>query len=206
MKYSFIGDCHGKIDILLPLLEGQCNDSDLVLQLGDMGLGFKNVNLPDLKKFGFIRGNHDSPDLCKMHKNYAGEFGMWHDIFVIGGAFSIDWQMRIAGRSWWAAEELSTEQLDIALEAYKKAKPAIIASHDAPQMVGQQLLLDHGWRPEKWGSTTSRTAQYMQRMFNEHQPKHWFFGHYHRDWEREIEGCKFYCLNELAIRHFDTIE
>jgi hypothetical protein len=207
MKYTFIGDCHGKIDILLPLLERRCNESDFVLQLGDMGLGFQGVFLPNQKPlFGFIRGNHDSPDLCRIHNNYAGEFGKWNSVFVIGGAYSIDWQWRQPGVSWWFNEQLNHDQREAALEAYIEAKPRIVASHDAPSKIGEMLLRDGGFRPEKWGSTQSTTADLLRRMFDAHQPKHWFFGHYHRDWQAEVRGCKFYCLNELAIKHLDGVE
>jgi len=206
MKITFIGDVHGKVDILLPLLERRCQESDLILQVGDLGLGFRNVNLPILSEdFGFIRGNHDSPDLCRMHPNYAGEFGMWNGVFVVSGAYSMDWQWRTPGVSWWPNEELTIEQGYKALEAYEAAEPRIVASHEAPQQVGEALLRDGGFRPEKWGSTSRRTAQLLQRMYEVHQPEYWFFGHYHRDWYRLVGNTQFHCLNELSVHHL-TLE
>lgn len=197
MKYRLIGDCHGKIEELLPRLSNESNRK--TLQLGDMGLGFRGVNLPNLHiDFGFIRGNHDAPDQCRMHHNYAGEFGYWNGIFVIGGAYSIDYAWRIPGVSWWPNEELDEEQLEAALKLYIDTKPQIVASHEAPDSVGK-LLLGDGFRDYKISSTDSRTAKYMQRMINHHYPKHWFFGHYHRDWAAELGGCKFQCLNELSV-------
>ena len=29
---------------------------------------------------------------------------------------------------------------------------------------------------------SSRTSQLLERMFEAHQPDHWIFGHFHRDW------------------------
>jgi hypothetical protein len=200
VTYTFIGDCHGKIVELLKVI-GQHDKSDCVLQLGDMGLGFHGVNLPTMNRsFGFIRGNHDNPSQCQQHPNYAGEFGMWNGIFVVGGAYSIDWEWRVPGRSWWPDEELSDSQMEQAIQAYDKAKPIIVASHECPKSIGEQLLKDGGFRPEKWGSTESRTARLLENMFSVHKPKHWLFGHYHRDWSREILGTKFDCLNELSAK------
>jgi Calcineurin-like phosphoesterase superfamily domain len=202
MKLSLIGDIHGKIECLLPLLERRCQDSDLTIQLGDMGLGFKGAILPEQNSsFKFIRGNHDSPDFCRMHPNYAGEFGQVGPVFVIGGAYSIDWMHRVPGKSWWPNEELSVEQLDAALETYKAAKPQIVASHEAPSSIGRALLEDGGFRLYKSGCIGSRTAQYLERMFHAYQPEHWFFGHYHRDWMIQKEGTTFHCLNELSMAH-----
>jgi predicted phosphodiesterase len=197
---TFIGDVHGKMYELKKLLhrleEGA--PTGPILQLGDMGLGFPKVELPNYNKdFGFIRGNHDNPSQCQMHWNYTHEHGMWKGVFVVGGAYSIDWQYRIPGKSWWFNEEQSIEALEDAYQLYIKLKPEIVASHEAPEKVGEALLTDGGFRPEKWGSTQSRTAVALQRMFSAHQPKLWVFGHYHRSWQRELEGTTFRCLNEL---------
>jgi hypothetical protein len=198
--YTFIGDCHGKIDTLMRQLQSlhDRKKEGYILQIGDMGLGFSGVKLPLTSgKFGFIRGNHDCPSMCQEHPNYAGEFGMWRDVFVVGGAYSIDWAHRIPGRSWWFNEELSIEQGEEALQQYLSNKPRIVASHEAPTVVAETLLRDGGFRPEKWDSTQSRTARLLQRMFSQHQPEHWVFGHYHRSWQLTLEGTKFQCLNEL---------
>lgn len=177
----------------------QHGDKFKILQLGDMGLGFKGVKLPNLHhNFGFIRGNHDSPDLCRMHDNYAGEYGMWNDLFVMGGAYSVDWMHRVPGISWWPNEEMEDYRLEKCLKLYTDLKPKIVASHEAPQSVGTALLKDGGFRLYKMGSTESRTAKMMQRMLEHHQPEHWFFGHYHRDWQANLGGTHFQCLNELS--------
>lgn len=197
MKYQFIGDVHGKTDRLLEGLK--TTEADSILQLGDMGLGFQGVNLPKLNSsFGFIRGNHDAPDMCRMHPNYAGEYGMWNEVFVVGGAYSIDWLYRTPGTSWWPNEELDSNSLESMLELYLKCKPRIVASHEAPDGVGKQLLRDGNFREYKFSSTESRTARMMQRMWHHHEPEHWFFGHYHRDWQTKFGNTHFQCLNELS--------
>jgi hypothetical protein len=206
MKYIFIGDVHGKTtECLVPLLARRGQDANYILQVGDMGLGFQGVNLPPQPAcFGFIRGNHDNPGLCQSHSNYAGEYGPWNGVFVVGGAFSIDWQWRVPGKSWWFGEELSAEEGQKAYEAYAKQKPRIVATHDCPQEIGEQLLRDGGFRPEKWGSTESRTAKLLQAMWDIHKPEYWVFGHYHRSWTIDIRGTKFRCLNELEVAQLEV--
>ena len=109
-KIVLVGDVHGKIPEYQEIL---AQHDGPVIQLGDMGCGF----LP-IPKFAyqhrFIRGNHDDPAVAQRHQNYLGEFGYvkTFGIFFMGGAFSIDFQMRqewmAQGISpcWWRDEEL----------------------------------------------------------------------------------------------------
>jgi hypothetical protein len=46
------------------------------------------------------------------------------------------------------------------------------------------------------------TGWALQELFNIHQPKYWYFGHYHNSWSMIINGTRFKCLNELEV---DTI-
>lgn len=194
----FIGDCHGKIEQLLVKL-ATMGESGHILQIGDMGIGFRGVELPRLHEtFGFIRGNHDSPSLCRQHPNYARDFGIWNGVFVVAGAYSIDWECRTPGKSWWFGEELDSKDQEAAYELYVQEKPRVVATHECPRLVGEAILKDKGFRPEKWGSTESSTALLLQRMFEAHQPEDWVFGHYHRDWDAKIDGTRFKCLNELS--------
>lgn len=191
----FVGDVHAKIDRLLSKLNG-----DEVFQLGDMGLGFKGVYLPKQKNLRFIRGNHDSPQKCQAHPNYAGEFGYddKRKLFYLGGAFSIDYQWRTEGVSWWRDEELNPVQLQEAAKQYAEVKPKIVATHDCPDSVRIKLLREIAinFRPEK--DVPTRTATALQAMFEQHKPDIWLFGHYHIDKDFEHEGTRFICLNELS--------
>lgn len=210
MNYTFIGDAHGKIKDLLQLITRLRTFKDSnrtpgrIIQLGDMGLGFSGVILPPQDDaFAFIRGNHDSPSLCRQHPNYARDWGMYNGIFLVAGAYSIDsdwriqWQNQNPGKHvWWPDEELPDEQLEAAYQQYLVSRPNIVATHEAPASVGRQIL-ECGFRIEKSSCIASRTAVALQRMFAKHQPEHWFFGHYHRSWQTEIEGTTFTCLNEL---------
>lgn len=200
----FVGDCHGKTMKLNNIC--QKNPDKIIFQLGDMGLGFKGVHVANIPNLVFIRGNHDDPDACRKHPAYAGEFGTFEDVFFISGAFSIDYQWRIPGVSWWDQEQLSERQLDQAIELYKQVKPRFVCSHEAPADIVTSIL-GKGFRPEKIDCAHSVTSIAMQRMLDIHRPEHWYFGHYHTDWfyayginDKETQ---FHCLDELSTRMID---
>ena len=196
----FVGDIHGRVSELQALTQGH---PETFLVLGDVGFGFSPI--PDFENVWFLRGNHDDPLKARSHPQYLGEYGTWDDIFFCGGAFSIDfaWRqaMMRAGHApcWWPDEELSEEVLGKAVGAYAAAAPDIVATHEAPASVGVLLLKELSIRPGKLGCAMSRTARALQRMLDIHRPEHWYFGHYHIDWEREIDGTVFHCLNELSV-------
>jgi hypothetical protein len=204
---KFIGDVHGHTDRLARMLKPEFQ----YMQLGDMALGFKNVFLPKYDNLTFVRGNHDSPEACRQHPCYAGEFGMKNGVFVISGAFSIDYEIRHrymamgSAPCWWADEELSMEQLSEAIALYTRLKPRVVASHEAPASISLKLLMSLGFRPEKKGSAQSRTALAMQVMFEAHQPERWVFGHYHANWVTKVGATTFQCLDELAVSEDITV-
>jgi len=76
MKITFLGDVHGLFDQLRARIERHCSHNPIV-QIGDMGLGFKSNDSKRKfhKNFYFIRGNHDSPKICREFFNYLGDFG-----------------------------------------------------------------------------------------------------------------------------------
>ncbi|MGY8690848.1 MAG: hypothetical protein ACKVHP_24310 [Verrucomicrobiales bacterium] len=42
------------------------------------------------------------PLVCRSNPRYLGEFGFSEDgLFWLSGAWSIDWQLRTEGVSWW---------------------------------------------------------------------------------------------------------
>lgn len=199
----FIGDTHGKTGQLANLVEGLPGEI-AKFQLGDMGLGFRGVSLPKLSNFRFIRGNHDSPQLCQAHPCYAGEWGYSPEekLFFLGGAWSIDWAMRVPGVSWWEDEELSLAQLESAVQDYLKAKPRMVATHECPTKAARPLLQDllGPYFEAKAQCSESRTAHALQAMFDQHQPEHWVFGHYHISKDFELNGTQFHCVPELGVK------
>lgn len=213
----FIGDVHGHTVKYL-----QIRGEGPSFQIGDMGLGFPNVFLPkDRNNHVFIRGNHDDPAACRVHPDYAGDWGFDAEksLFFMGGAYSIDQDWRKKNMRWqafknlpvipiwWPDEELSEEELKKAEELYLKSKPRIVATHDCPTSASVHLLRDlllGEFRPEK--QIITRTGEALERMLQAHQPEVWIFGHYHIDREFQLRGChtKFICLGELNARDIEV--
>jgi len=217
-----IGDVHGKIPDYLSKLVALPAEAE-TLQLGDMGLGFREVYLPVLEdRHQFFRGNHDKPQVCQKHPNYAGDFGFRGNLglFWVAGGWSIDWKYRVPGLSWWPDEQLNLRELNAAYELYCKVKPEIVVTHEAPYLIAGKVLsqlvvgthepcpTDDGVRTKdeaylrykrEVGLHKTATGEALQAMFDAHKPKKWFFGHYHVDMVLTEEGTKFRCLNELSV-------
>jgi hypothetical protein len=231
MSIVFVGDVHGHIQryrkIIRALPEGAKS-----IQLGDLGHGFKGVNLFPGGSMArgwhrHIRGNHDSPEKARKHALYLGDYGYLEEekLFYLGGAWSIDKDWRVPGVSWWPDEELSYAELDAAYQLYVKSKPQIVATHEAPSkaawtmlerlIVGagahnpaptdQSVLLkgdEYAYYKAKLGCVNTRTSQALQRMFEEWQPVAWYHGHYHLGTKFTIGKTLFTCLGELETEEF----
>lgn len=210
MRLHLIGDVHGKwldySNILHAIPMGERS-----IQLGDMGIGFKNDRVlrtgKAMKDHKFFRGNHDNPAECRAHPNYYGDwkYDPVTKIFNVAGAFSIDYAWRVDGINWWRDEELPYGELDEVVDWYSQCKPEIMLSHECPStvtpMLLSELIVGYGsgeYFRAKLECAKSRTSAALQRMFEIHQPKQWFFGHYHIDRAFELNGTAFRCLAELS--------
>jgi hypothetical protein len=209
MRLFCIGDVHGKTKTYQKMLEHQFQNRD-TFQLGDMGLGFRNTEglharIMAQGNHRFIRGNHDNPAKCRLAPGYAGDYGYDEKmgLFWMGGAFSIDFRMRLAGTSWWEDEELSYMELQEAIDLYTAKKPRWVVTHEAPAKAGEYMLtvVLPNFRSYKQACFASRTAGALQTMLEIHQPEEWVFGHYHvtKSFNLPGVGTKFTCVNELAV-------
>lgn len=199
-----IGDVHGKFAPYKSIIK----DVPFSIQVGDMGVGFRGyrhgepkwlANPPhDAMSAGrhlFIRGNHDNPEVCKRQEFYIpdGEY-LDNKIFCCGGAVSIDKAYRTEGWDWWPDEELSTAELYAIVDRYVELKPEIVITHECPESVATELMA--AFNKVKVGDG-SRTRQAFEVMLHHHQPKQWFFGHWHHSIEFQRGRTTFRCLNEL---------
>lgn len=200
---TIVGDVHGFTKTyqkyIRRLPEGQRS-----VQIGDMGLGFEGVGLHDMgSEHKFFRGNHDSPAKCKEHPNYYGDYGYAaaDRIFHVAGAWSIDRAWRVEGRTWWADEELSYQELGDVIDIYRLLKPRFVLSHEAPAKAANVLLsnLLGPYFLAKGECANSRTAQALQSMLEFHAPEKWIFGHYHVDKTFRVPGfdTEFICLGGM---------
>lgn len=217
MEYTFIGDVHGKFSHYRKIIKEKQN----TIQIGDMGVGFKTMS-PDGEltpsanppydtmvenNARFIRGNHDNPGVCANHTQWIKDGSVITTakgvkVMLVGGAWSIDWQWRVPGVSWWDNEECSVAQFNEIIDTYETYKPDIMVTHDGPQSVVAEMFLNGTHKP----LYPSRTGQALDVMFGMHKPKMWIYGHWHIDKQLDVQDTKFVCLAELSHMTIDIQE
>lgn len=201
---AIIGDIHCDIEALFDITDGLNN----WIQVGDLGWGLTDHPIPEFPDGGrAIRGNHDNPEVALSHPSYLGDYGLTDQgIFYVSGAktpdFDIERRKAIAKESksdltWWEDEQLSYEHLCEMLALYEKVKPSIVVTHDAPCYL-YRALIGAARSIKPYGSSeaeSNRTAIALNQMLDIHQPKFWYFGHWHMSWAMHFKGTWFRCVN-----------
>jgi Icc-related predicted phosphoesterase len=204
----FIGDVHGKFGSYRRIMRYHLN----TIQVGDMGIGFfepytgrpyANPPCATMRKGGhrFIRGNHDNPKVCEKHSQYIHDGCIEGDVMFIGGAMSIDREVRVKDYTWWEDEELSSAALSELVQKYQTHRPKVMVTHDCPQGIVEHVCIARG-RPFVPDFSITRDA--LQRMWFFHQPEIWIFGHWHTSLDKTINGTRFVCLNELETKEIEV--
>lgn len=180
-----LGDVHGKISQYIEKVQ----NSPYSICVGDVGFDYSLLSSLNGTKHKIVGGNHDNYNTLVHLPHYLGDFGMWHGIFFIRGALSIDRNLRNENVDWWAKEELTYMEGLEAIEAYKTSKPSIVVSHDCPLSILPYLCGNNFHK--------SRTNQLLQACLEEFRPSLWIFGHHHQSKKIVQYGVDFICLNEL---------
>ncbi|MXX89836.1 MAG: hypothetical protein F4213_02830 [Boseongicola sp. SB0677_bin_26] len=199
-----VGDIHGKFLPFHALARRVLGRGAAVVQVGDFGHGFLDGGTAagageffraNAGTCGFIRGNHDDPEVCRTMPGWIpdGHQDPAWDIMFVGGAFSVDRHLRTQGLDWWEDEECSIAELNGIVDRYAEVKPRIMVTHDAPS-AAIEAVFPHArlFRP------LSRTMQAFDAMFEAHRPDAWIFGHWHRSASAVVDGTRFQCLGELG--------
>lgn len=202
MKTRLIGDIHGKFRSYLSILPA----AGPSIQIGDYGFGFDHRWDEGAQEWQihnrqhrFIRGNHDSLQVCKRMDGFIQDGMIENDAMFIGGAWSIDRDDRVEGHSWWADEELSYQQLDNLIDVVEMVHPRIMITHDCPETVAREMFI----KPRGWTQYKTRTGAAFEEMFQRWKPECWVFGHWHHNMDVILDGTRFVCLNELAYMDID---
>lgn len=180
---------------------------DYVIIAGDFGGVWNKRTLErDLKPFSdlpftvlFVDGNHENFDLINAYPVEIWNGGKVHKIkpdiihlmrgqvfeiegntiFTFGGATSIDRDWRVEGRSWWAQELPTYEELDEGFANLKRYgnKVDYIITHSC----GQRALMYPQLRVAA-GIKINCTESHLLSNFEDAADfKHWYFGHFHID-------------------------
>lgn len=91
--------------------------------------------------------------------------------FVMGGATSVDKVYRTEGKSWWAAEIPSKEEMEHAVDNLEKYNVRVnhIITHTAPNWILDKFWYEHD-------SLTNFLTNYVERFV---EFDDWWFGHFH---------------------------
>lgn len=192
-----IGDVHGKVELYNNALRlaQKKHSSFLSIQVGDFGFieahdrAFGKTQIKN--NYFVLFGNHDHyPYINKYYS--LGDVALIQTpnskIMCIRGANSIDKLLQLQRGTWFEEEELTIQQAYELVDLYDSFKPDIVVSHDCPQSVRCTLFNIN---------ESSRTSQMLESLLCIHQPSHWYFGHHHKQIQREISGVHFRCLSEL---------
>lgn len=202
------GDTHADIDIGKLSVKNfprqkDLSKSDYLIVCGDFGLVWDGSSREmwwqdwlTEKNFTtlWIDGNHENFDILRefqLTKKFGGVVreiapNIFHldrgqvltidkkKIFVMGGARSHDKEYRIEHISWWEQEMPSRDEMDRAIESLDKHqwKVDYVLTHCAPRSI-QSMLAD-------WYENDPLVS-FLERVRQDLDFKHWYFGHYHLD-------------------------
>lgn len=127
--------------------------------------------------------------------------GMW--AAALGGAGSIDRNLRVEGKSWWAGETITMENVETLtsnLAAAGNPTVDVMFTHECP--AGVRRPSSHGGLP--WLTPEVEHACYQQRVIlreavDRVNPKNLYHGHWHNWFEDTIEG-----VNSVTGKDYTT--
>ncbi|NIP67158.1 hypothetical protein GWM83_03080, partial [Candidatus Bathyarchaeota archaeon] len=139
----------------------------------------------------FIDGNHDhheklrelidgdKPVIIK-GKNCSWEYmprGTYRDGFLfVGGASSVDKEIRLGGGMYWSElENLTRSEVDDILEADHEDVKVVI-SHTCPASFDMRYACSPVWGGE---NKEELNRVYLDEIMKKYKPDHWIFGHWH---------------------------
>ena len=214
MRILYIGDTHGDFRHLNILLSDKVNKYDIAIVLGDFGYWpglsehfgiIERIKVPEFKQLYFVDGNHENHDELQrivkeqgwnvpieMHRRvYYLPRGCWFTIrnlnfLAVGGADSIDKNLRIEGRDWFKSEIPNYAEMDRSLS--HDIKINVVLSHTVPSLIANELRQNRYKMEEP-------TNKFLDAIWNKYKPSRWYFGHWHQYYNKTYDGCTFYGLN-----------
>lgn len=211
------GDTHGQLDKFYTY---NMSKNDAVIVTGDFGFiwhgGTKEKLLLDkLSSFPFqiyfIDGNHDNFDnledyrIIDFHGGRARQIcnNVFHlmrgevyvidgkKIFTMGGAASIDKELRVPGQSWWPQEVPNYAEIENGINNLGRhgVKVDYVITHDVPASVNL-------------GFPSDFTRDVLEGFRKELDFKLWYAGHHHMD---VLLDDKFQILYNVTLPLGETI-
>ena len=204
-KIIVAGDIHGDWGGINSLINK--HNPDYILQCGDFGWWpgmesnkwkLKGIKSPNTKIL-WCDGNHeDHWDLKRGNGSYDNVIYMsrgsiytlpdGRNILFIGGADSIDKNVRTLGIDWFPEELITYADLEKCLS--HKIKIDIVISHTCPEEF--ELKLGETYTIDKY-KDPSRQA--LSVILNHYKPDLWYFGHWHMSQKGKYNNTYWQCLD-----------
>lgn len=104
--------------------------------------------------------------------------------FTMGGASSVDRDLRVEGESWWPRELPGEEEFDTARARLADAGWSVdyVVTHDCSERVPRLLLESRAGLSEP---RADRLNRFLDELEDRLAFRHWYFGHHHDD--RDID-------------------
>lgn len=208
-KILVVGDVHGNFGKLNSIIN--VKRPELIICCGEFGYWPNHPNPGSLNfegikthgaKFLWIDGNHEdfwslkkregdeiAPNIIYMQRGSAYTLPDGRRILFMGGANSIDKDMRTPGRDWFPEEQISQKDFEKAL-SHEPGKIDIFISHTCPRELVSELAL---WNGEEEDPSTLALSQ-LHRIY---LPCLWIFSHWHFYKKGYFGRTKWYCLDHI---------
>jgi hypothetical protein len=202
MKTLVLGDIHGDFGMLNSIINGK--RPDLIIACGDFGYWpkFKGRKISDINTQGalllWIDGNHEdhwslaeretdelAPNVIYKPRGSTHTLDDGRKILFMGGADSIDKDMRMLGRDWFPEEVIRRSDM----ENLPDEKIDIFITHTCSLEIVPIVL---PYYPEKHREPSNHALSVLWR---DYKPKLWIFGHWHHYKEGMLDHTKWYALS-----------
>ena len=127
-------------------------------------------------------------------------------ILAIGGALSIDKELRVQGESWWSQEDITPQEQTSCLNELDEKGYVVdyVLTHTCPS----RLVLEFIHSVDK---LHDKTAVFLDYVDDRVQFKEWYFGHMHVDWtykegdenNQDLYTCCYNGIHELKKENDD---
>ena len=206
MKILVLGDIHNEFGRLNDILHKK--RPDLIISCGDFGYWPKWVGGDKIERINthgakllFCDGNHEdhwslrdrkqdelAPNIIYMPRGSTYELDDGRTILFMGGAHSIDKNLRTVGWDWFPEEIITQKDM----QNLPEKKIDIFITHTCPEELVDDMIK---YYPEKRGEP-SNTA--LSQLWKIYKPKLWIFAHWHHYNEGNLFGTKWYALSYPA--------
>jgi hypothetical protein len=113
-------------------------------------------------------------------------------LLVLGGALSTDKDRRKPYKSWWPEELLSPQEEQELISNTKGKIYDAVLSHTAPFSRLPDIFVNRD--SADYGYPVDPTTKIYDRLIESVGCKDWYFGHFHRNKDKEINGIYYHCL------------